>query len=71
MKESVLERIIALVFGHKYYVNIINTRGTDRIEMTSFIHHTREDAEAHKRSILTTRLYDFVETVTFRSRNLY
>lgn len=71
MKESVIERIIALVFGHKYYVNIINTRGTDRIEMSSYIHHSPEEAEAHKRSILTTRLYDFVETVTFRSRKPY
>lgn len=29
MKETVWQALVAFVFGHKYYANIINTRGTN------------------------------------------
>ena len=47
-KETVLTNLLAHLFGHKYYANIINTRGTDRIEMSSFIFASPEDAQRHK-----------------------
>ena len=72
MNETVLQRIIAFVFGHKYYANIIRTRGLGgTVDLTSFIHSSKADAEAHKRDILLTASYEYVETITFRSRNLY
>ena len=71
MKETVLQAIVAFFFGHKYYVNIINTRGTGKCETTSFIHHSREEAEEHKKQIDSTESYLFIETVSFRSRKLY
>jgi hypothetical protein len=70
-KETVLESIIAHIIGHKYYANIINTRGTDRIEMSSFIHRSREEAEAHRKQIEETRTYLYLETISFRSRKRY
>lgn len=70
-KETVLQAIIAFIFGHKYYVNIINTRGTDKCETTSFIHHSREEAEEHKKQIESTSSFLYIETVSFRSRKEY
>lgn len=71
MNETVLEAIVAHLFGHKYYVNIINTRGTDKCETTSFIHHSKAEAEKHKRDIESTASFMWVETVSFRSRKEY
>ena len=70
-KETVLQAIIAHIFGHKYYANIINTRGTDKCEMTSFIWHTKEEAEQHRREIDSTLSFLYIETISFRSRKLY
>ena len=71
MKESVLQAIIAFVFGHKYYANIVNTRGTDKCELTSFIFRTKKEAEKHRKALESTRTFDYIETVTFRSRREY
>ena len=71
MKESVLQAIIAFVFGHKYYANIVNTRGTDKCELTSFIYRTKEEAEKHRRQVESTMSFAYVETVSFRSRKEY
>ena len=50
-KETVLESIIAFLFGHKYYANVIYTRGTTRQELSSFIHRSKEEAEQHRRDL--------------------
>ncbi len=71
MKETVLQAIIAFVLGHKYYVNIINTKGTEKCETTSFIHHSRAEADAHRKEIESTSSFLYIETVTFRSRKEY
>lgn len=71
MNETVFEAIVAFVLGHKYYVNIINTRGTEKCETTSFIHHSKAEAEEHKRQIESTASFLWVETVSFRSRKEY
>lgn len=68
---KLLEAILEFVMGHKYYVNIINTRGTIKCEMASFIHRTRAEAEAHRVQIESTASYIWVETVSFRSRKEY
>lgn len=71
MEQTLIEKILAHIFGHKYYVNIIRTRGVQKFEATSFIHLTKEQALAHKRDIENTRSFAFIETVTFRSRKDY
>lgn len=72
MNETVLQRIVAFIFGHKYYANIVQVKGLGgSVELTSFIHPTREDAEKHIRDILETVSYAYVETVSFRSRETY
>lgn len=63
--------IIAFLFGHKYYANIVNTRGTDRFELASFIFRTRQEAEQHRQRLATTRSYEYVETISFRSRHQF
>lgn len=70
-KESVIEYLIGLLVGYKYYVNVINLRGTDRIEMSSGIYRRKEDAESHRMRLYDNRSYGFVETVCFRSRKRY
>lgn len=69
--ETLLEAVFAFIFGHKYYANIVNTRGTTKCEVASYIFNTREDAERHRRKLDETRSFLYVETVSFRSRKLY
>lgn len=72
MNETVLQRIIAFVFGHKYYANIIRTKGLGgTVDLTSFIHPTKADALVHRRDIEQTASYSYVETISFRSRETY
>lgn len=70
-KETVFQAIIAHIFGHKYYANIINVRGTEQCEITSFIHRSKEDAEKHRRDIESTRSFLYIETISFRSHKDY
>jgi len=70
-QQTVLQAIIAFVFGHKYYINIFNRRGTPMCEVSSFIFPSKEEAEAHRKSVEGTASFLFVETVSFRSRNAY
>ena len=71
MKESIIQSFVALFLGHKYYANIINTRGTDITEISCFIFHSREEAEQHRRDLESTRSFLYIETVSFRSRKKY
>lgn len=69
--ETVLTSLLATLFGHKYYANIINTRGTDKIEISSFIFASLEDAQRHREQLSTTRSFIHIETVSFRSFKNY
>ena len=71
IKKSLIELVIDFVLGHKYYVNIINTKGIKKFETTSFIHDTKQGALRHRRNIESTASFAFVETVSFRSRRIY
>ena len=69
--KTVWEQITDFVLGTKYYANIINTIGTDKCEICCFIFHTKDEAEAHKMTLATTRSFMWVETISFRSRKEY
>ncbi len=71
MNSTVLKEIIAFLFGRKYYANIINTRGTAKCEICSFIFTTKEAAEEHRRTIGGTMSFSYIETISFRSRKDY
>ncbi len=71
VKLSPLSVLIGYLFGHKHYVNIIGVRGTDEFTCTSRIHRTKADADKHRREIEETRSFVFIETITFRSREVY
>lgn len=66
---NIIQAIIAMILGQKYWANIINTRGTAKCEISCFIFDTREKADEHARSLDTNRSYGFVETISFRSRS--
>lgn len=61
---------MAFLFGRKYYANIIATRGTDKQEICSFIFATKEAADKHRVDVGTTLTFQYIETVTFRSRKI-
>ena len=69
--KTVLTAIAEFLLGKKYYANIINTRGTTCTEISSFIFCTRQEAEKHRQDLSTTMSYQWVETISFRSRNEY
>lgn len=72
MNETVLQRIIAFIFGHKYYANIIRTYGLGgTVDLSSFIHPTKADAIEHRKVIAQTASFEFVETISFRSHETY
>lgn len=68
---TVLTEIAAFILGRKYYANIIHTRGTPRCEISCFIFRDKAEADAHRAALLTNLSYEFVETVSFRSRHDY
>lgn len=71
MQTTVLKEIIAFLFGRKYYANIVGTKGTDKTELCSYIFHTKEEANRHRDSLLTTLSFQYIETISFRSRKEY
>lgn len=71
MNSTVFKEIIAFLFGRKYYANIINTRGTAKCEICSFIFQTKEAAAKHRQDIDGTLSYKYLETISFRSRRDY
>lgn len=68
---NLLTEIMAFLFGRKYYANIVNTRGTKKCEISSFIFFTRADAMAHRDALEDNRSFRYIETVSFRSRRDY
>lgn len=68
---DLLNKILDHIFGYKYYANIINTRGTDRCEISCFIFMDKKDAYLHQRSLDTNMSFMFIETISFRSRKRY
>lgn len=70
-EKSIIQNIIIFLFGYKYYANIVNTRGVVRTELCSFIFRSKEEAEQHRQTLENTVTYQFIETVSFRSRNSY
>lgn len=68
---TVWKAIVEAVIGRKYYANIINSKGTAKYEICSFIFDSKEQALKHKEQLETTLSFSFVETISFRSRNIY
>lgn len=66
--KTVLSAIVEFLLGKKYYAVIINTRGSDRCEISSIIFSTRKAAEKYKSELSITYSYQWVETISFRSR---
>ena len=70
MKTTILTEVIAFLIGYKYYANIITTKGTNKIEISSFIFTSIEEANAHRERLNATLSFDVVETISFRSRKV-
>lgn len=69
---TIIQRVISFLLGFRYYANIVCTKGVDKYEICSFIFTNKADATRHKRDLELNNLsYVYVETVTFRSKNLY
>lgn len=68
---TIIKSIVELILGKKYYANVINVKGTNDIELTSFIHRDKESALKHKRDIESTHSFMWVEMISFRSRKEY
>ena len=71
MQTTVLKEIIAFLFGRKYYANIVGTKGTAEMQLCSFIFRSKEDANRHRDTLMTTLSYKYIETISFRSRKEY
>lgn len=71
MYTTVLTEIAAFLFGRKYYANIVNTRGTTKNEICSYIFRSKAAAYRHRDTLMTTRSFQYIETVSFRSRHEY
>jgi len=60
--------LLDYLFGPRYWANIVRTRGTDRVEICSYIFRTRADARAHQTTLESLRSYDYLATISFRTR---
>lgn len=70
MHSTILNEIIATLFGRKYYANIIATKGVAKQEICSYIFTSRDAAQRHRFDIDNTLSFRFIETVSFRSRKI-
>jgi hypothetical protein len=70
MQTTVIKEIAAFLFGRKYYANIVNTKGTIKQELCSYIFTSMQEAEQHRKGLEDTVSFRFVETISFRSRKL-
>lgn len=68
---KLLTEILAFLLGRKYYANIVLTRGTTRTELCSFIFSSRADAHTHRDSLASNLSFQYIETISFRSRHQY
>lgn len=71
MQTTVLKEIIAFLFGRKYYANIVGTKGTYKMEICSYIFLSKEEADKHRDTLMTTLSFRYIETISFRSRKDY
>lgn len=71
MQTTVLQEVIAFIFGRKYYANIVGTKGVNKMELSSFIFRSKEEVEEHKEKLQATSSFFFIETISFRSRREY
>ena len=63
-----IKSLSTILFGRRCYAVIIGERGSDRYDICSQIHFTKESAAAHRHRIEETRTYVYIATVTFRWR---
>ncbi len=68
---TALTKILEFLFGRKYYANIINTRGTNKFEVSCYIYSSEEEADNYRKDLETNMSYMFVERISFRSRMDY
>lgn len=68
---TLLSAIIEFLLGKKYYANIVNTKGTNRCEISCHIFRSKAEADKHRQQLSLTMSYLHVETISFRSRNDY
>lgn len=66
-----IKELMAFLLGRRYYANIVITRGTTRAEICSFIFQSRADALAHRDSLASNLSFQYIETISFRSRREY
>lgn len=68
MNTTVLKEIIAFIFGRKYYVVLVNRRGTFNTSISEYIFCEKEDVELYKDVLQNNRSFAYVDTISFRSR---
>lgn len=71
MEINIIQKVIAFVLGYKYYANIVNRKGTADLELCCYIFTNKADAMKHKQDLNFNRSFNYVETVSFRSRTVY
>lgn len=60
--------LVSAAGGRRYYAVAVYRAGTAATELTSTIHRTREEAEAHAAAISEGRTFEVAGIITFRSR---
>lgn len=70
MQTTILNEILAFLFGRKYYANIVYRKGVSIIEICSYVFPSKELANKHREQIETTLTFKYLETISFRSRKV-
>lgn len=70
MNTTVINEVMAFLFGRKYYANIVATKGIEKMEVCSFIFATRNAAERHRADVESTLSFRYIDTVSFRTRKV-
>lgn len=71
MNTTIFNEILAFLFGRKYWLNVIQTRGTTNQEFTSFIFTSKKAAHEHRDMLKNeSTTFRYIETLSVRSRNI-
>ena len=65
------QKIVEHLLGRKYWANIVRRDGTAINELCCYIFTNEAQARTHRDNLKYNATFDYVETITFRSRNIY
>ncbi len=70
METTIIQEVMAFLFGRKYYANLSYSKLGPEHSIASFIFTSKREAEIHKLSYANNDSFGYLTTISFRSRKV-